>query len=147
MLPDPLQHTGLGVQVIDGDVEESLDLTGVKIHGDDVVAASSLEHVGHKFSGDRRTALILLVLARIWEVGDDGRDAPRGGGLASIDHDKQLHQPVVDIVGPCRLQDEDILISYTFTDCDTGFLVGVLEDHDLGQLNAEPVDLTQRVTR
>lgn len=147
MLPDPLQHAGLSVQVVDGNVEEALDLTGVKIHGDDVVAAGSLKHVGHELGGDRRTTLVLLVLARIWEVGDDGRDAPRRGGLAGVDHDEQFHQPIVDVIGPRRLQDEDILISYTFTDCDTGFLVGVLEDHDLGQLNAEPVDPPQRVTR
>lgn len=34
--------------------------------------------------------------------------------------------------------DSTILIPYTFTDRNTRFLVGVLEDHDLGQLNAEP---------
>lgn len=34
---DPAQHRGLGVEVVHGDVEEALDLRGVKVHGDDVV--------------------------------------------------------------------------------------------------------------
>lgn len=104
---DPLQNARLSIQVIDGNVEEALDLAGVEVHGDDVVATSSLEHVCHKLGGDRSTALILLVLARIREVGNDGGDTSCGSGLASIDHDEQLHQSIVDIIGPRRLQDEN----------------------------------------
>lgn len=37
VLSDPLKDTRLGVQVVDGDIEESLDLRGVKVHRDDVV--------------------------------------------------------------------------------------------------------------
>lgn len=104
---NPLQYTRLGIQVIDGNVEEALDLAGVEVHGDDVVATSSLEHVCHELRSDGSTALILLILARIREVGDDSGNASRGGGLASINHDEQLHQSIVDVIGPRRLQDEN----------------------------------------
>lgn len=78
----------------------------MKIHGDNVVAASRLEHVSHQLGGDRSTALVLLVLARIGEVRDDSCYAPGGGRLASVDHDKEFHESVVDIVGSCGLQNE-----------------------------------------
>lgn len=176
VLADPLQHARLGVQVVHGDIEEALDLAGMQIHGDDVVAASSLEHVCHELGSDGRTALILLILTGVREVGDDSSDASGRSGLAGVDHDKKLHETVVDVIGPGGLQDEDcrmqgepsapapsplclrflvlstagsergksesertIFVSDTFTDCDAGLLVGILEDHDLGQLNAEAV--------
>ena len=107
VLPDPLKHAGLGVEVVDRDVEEALDLTGVKIHGNDVVAASSLEHVGHELGGNGSTALVLLILAGVGEVGDNSRDAAGRGSLAGIDHDKELHKSIVDIVRFRRLQNED----------------------------------------
>jgi hypothetical protein len=34
--------------------------------------------------------------------------------------------------------DSTILVSYTFTNCDTCFRIRILQDHDLGQLDAEP---------
>lgn len=107
ILPNPLQHTRLGIQVIDRDVEEALDLTSVQIHGNDVVAASGLEHVGHELGSNGSTALVFLILTGIREVGDDGGDTTSGGGLASVNHDQKFHKTIVNIVGSCRLQDED----------------------------------------
>lgn len=83
--------------LINGNVKEPLDLAGVQVHGNDVVAASGLEHVGHELGRNGRTRLVLAVLARIWKVGQHSRDAARTGGLAGIDHDEQLQDAVVDI--------------------------------------------------
>lgn len=88
VLTDPLEHTGLGVQVVDGHVEEALDLAGVEIHGDDMVAASSLKHVGHELGGNGSTTLVLLILAGVGEVGDDSSDATGRCSLAGVDHDE-----------------------------------------------------------
>jgi hypothetical protein len=49
--------------VIDGDVEESLYLALVEIHGQDAVGAGDLEHVGYQLGADRLAAGALLVLA------------------------------------------------------------------------------------
>jgi hypothetical protein len=46
-------------------------------------------------------------LAGVREVGDDGCDAAGRGGLASVDHDQELHESIVDIVGFRRLENED----------------------------------------
>lgn len=107
VLPDPLQHARLGIKVVDRHIEETLNLTSVKVHSDDMVAASGLEHVGHQLGGNRSTTLVLLILARIREVGDDSRDASGRGRLASIYHDKKLHETIVDVVGFCGLQNEN----------------------------------------
>lgn len=85
----------------------------MQVHSDDMVAASGLEHVGHQLSCDRCTALVLLILSRVREVGDDGGDAPGGGSFAGIDHDEELHQAIVDIVGSCGLENEDWMAAET----------------------------------
>ena len=109
----------------------------MQVHSDDMVTSSHLQHVGHEPRGDGRPALVLLVLARVGEVGDDGGDAPRGGRLAGVYHDQQLHEPVVDFARRGGLQDEDVLVADGLADCDRRFLVRVLQDHDLAEVDAE----------
>lgn len=45
--PDPLDDDGLGPEIIDRNVKEALDLGRMEVNGDDVIASSHLEHVGH----------------------------------------------------------------------------------------------------
>jgi len=71
VLAYPAQRARLGVEVVDRDIEEALDLRCVQVHGDDVVTARRLEHVGHESCGDRGARLVFLVLARVGEVGKD----------------------------------------------------------------------------
>jgi hypothetical protein len=103
---DPTQRTWLRVQIIDGDVEETLDLTCMQIHGDDMVASRSLQHVRHQLRGDRRSRLVLFVLTGIRKVGNDGRYATCRGCLACVDHDQQFHKAIVDIARGGTLQNE-----------------------------------------
>lgn len=79
----------------------------MEVHGDDVVAASRLQHVGHEASGDGGTRFVLLVLTRIGEVGQDRGDTAGRGRLAGVDHDEKLHDTVVDIARGGALKDED----------------------------------------
>ena len=65
VLFDPLEHGGLRVEVVDGNVKEALDLGGVQVHGDDVVGSRHGEHVGHELGADWRPGLVLFVLPRI----------------------------------------------------------------------------------
>ena len=85
ILPYPSQRTRLSVEVINRNIEESLDLTGVEVHGYDVVAAGRLQHIGHQFRGDGSAGFVLFVLAGVGEVGEDGGDAAGGGGAAGVD--------------------------------------------------------------
>jgi hypothetical protein len=91
VLADPSQRARLRVEVVYRNVEEALDLTGVKIHSDHVVASGSLKHVGHQLGCDGCTRLVLLVLAGVRKVRKNGSDAACRCSLASVDHDQKLH--------------------------------------------------------
>ena len=107
---DVREHEGLRVEVVDGKVEEALDLAGVQIHGDDVVAARDGEHVGDELRGDGRAALVLFVHACVRVARDDGGDAAGRGTLARGDEDEELHEVVVHVAAG-RLQDKDVLVA------------------------------------
>nr|POE46921.1 hypothetical protein CFP56_00253 [Quercus suber] len=107
VLSDPPQRAWFGIEVVHGHVEEALDLRRVQVHGDDMVAARGLQHVGHQLGRDRSSTLILLVLAGVGEVGQHGRDAAGGGGATGVDQDQQLHDMIVDVSWIGRLENED----------------------------------------
>jgi hypothetical protein len=79
----------------------------MQIHSDDMVTAGSLQHVGHQLGSDRSPTLILLVLASIREVGQDGSDAAGRCSTAGVDQDEKFHDMVVDVARLCGLKYED----------------------------------------
>lgn len=86
----------LRMHVIDGPVEEALDLIGVQVDGDDAVGACGLQQVGDQAGGDGLTAAVLLVLAGV-RVERQHRGDPLGRTtLERIDHDELLHEPLVE---------------------------------------------------
>src|SRR6185369_17787787 len=99
---------GRGVDVVDGNVEEALDLVGMQVHGQHAIHADGFEHVGHDLGADRHAGgARAAVLARVAEVGNHRGDAPGRCALEGIDHDEELHQVLVR--GRCTggLDDED----------------------------------------
>ena len=58
-----------GGQVVEGDVEEPLDLSRVQVDADHTVRARHLEHVGDELGGDGLAPCRLAVLARVAVVG------------------------------------------------------------------------------
>ena len=139
VLGDPLEDGRLGVEVVDRNGEEALDLRRVEVDGDDVVlfvsvscflpfpisnaktvvewdgagywmetyTAGGLQHIRDEARGYGGAALVLLVLARVGEIGDHGGDAAGTGSTAGVDHYQHLHEPVVDVAGGRSLEDED----------------------------------------
>lgn len=57
VLLDPLEDSGLGEQVVHGNVEEALDLAGVKVHRDDVIGSGDRQHVSYQLGRDGRSTL------------------------------------------------------------------------------------------
>ena len=121
VVADPAEGAGFSVEVVDGDIEEALDLRGVEIHRDDMVAASGLKHVSHQTGSDGRTRFILLVLTSVGEVGQDGGDAAGRGRLASVDHDEQFHDSIVDVARGGGLQHKDCCDAKQSVLCHCGF--------------------------
>ena len=85
-----------------------------------VVAARLLQHVGDQFGGDRRPTLVLFVLARIGEEGDDGRNPLRARDLAGVDHDAELHERSVDLP-TAGVDDVDVILADGLGDAHVGF--------------------------
>ena len=111
-----------GVEVVDRNVEETLDLRGVQVHGQDPLDPAAGQHVGDHLGGDRRAGLGPAVLTGVAEVGQHRSD-PRGRGPAQrIGHDHQFHQVVVRGVRR-GLDDEHILAAHVLIDLDENLAV------------------------
>ena len=61
-------------QVVHRNVEKSLDLAGMQIHGDDSVGAGNGEHIGNQFGADRHPGRDFFILPGIAVIGNDGGD-------------------------------------------------------------------------
>lgn len=134
---DVSNHQGLAVEVVDGEVEETLDLAGVEVHGDDMVAPGNREHVRDELRGDRRSRLVLLVHAGVRETGDDCGDAAGGGAFAGGDEDEELHEVVVDVAA-AGLNDEHILLPDGLRDFDVDLAIRELLHGAGGERHVEP---------
>ena len=75
----------------------------------------------------------LPISSRIAKIGDDSCDGSRGRPLASIDHDEQLHEVVIDRWAG-GLDQEDIATSDGFTNLDIYLAIGKALRLDLSQL-------------
>ena len=83
-------------EVIEGEVEEPLDLTAVQIDGDHPIGSGRREEVRHELRRDRLARQRLLVLPRVAVVRDDGGDALGRRALHRVDHHELLHDGLVD---------------------------------------------------
>jgi hypothetical protein len=110
-----IKETSGGVEVIDGDVEEALDLVGMEVHGDEPVDACTAEEVGNELGADGDAGLVFPVLSSPTEVRDDGDDGFGGGTFGGVDEEEELHEVVGVREG--GLDDEDMLAA-------DGFFVG-----------------------
>jgi hypothetical protein len=88
---DPPKRTRLRIQIIYRHIEEALYLASMHIHRNDMIATGCLQHIGNELRRDRCPGFVFLVLPCVWEVWDDGCDAPSAGSFARVDHDEQLH--------------------------------------------------------
>jgi len=73
---DVCEQNGQGVDIVHRDIEETLNLFGVKIHGQHAVDAGGDEHVGHQFGGNRHPrGARTTILASIAKIRDGGSDS------------------------------------------------------------------------
>ena len=87
---------GLADEVIHRNVEVTLDLGSVQVHGNDPVCACRGNDVRYQLGGNGISGLGLAVLAGISVIGNDRVDPSGRRALHGVDHDAQFHQVVVD---------------------------------------------------
>ena len=124
------------VQVIDGNIEEPLNLRGMKIETENAVGPGGREQISDELGADRHPAHILAVLASVAEVGNHRRDARGAGPFERIENDEQLHQVMIN-VGAGRLNDEHIPASNVLINAHHGLVVGEVAEVEIAQRNAE----------
>src|SRR6266567_3688779 len=90
-----LQHDGGGIEVVDRDVEEPLDLPGMEVDGDHPVRPGGGYQVSHQLRGDRGAGGNFAVLAGVAVIGDHRGNGGGGGPLQGVHHDQEFHQVIV----------------------------------------------------
>ena len=123
-------------QVVHRDIEKSLDLSGVQVHGQNPVRACGGDQVGNQFRGDGVTALGLAVLTGVAEIRDDGSDTAGGSAAHSVDHDQKFHKVVVDRTAG-GLYNEHILAADGLVHGDGALPVSKLRNGSFAQLHIE----------
>jgi hypothetical protein len=103
----------------------------MEIHREHAAGAGLGDHVGHELGADGHARLVLAVLARVSEVGDDGVDAGRRRPVRRVDQQQQLDDVVTGRGG--ALDDEQVAAADVFVDADEDLSVRELLDGDLAE--------------
>src|SRR5690625_7805132 len=92
--------------MIHGDVEESLNLCCMEVHGQHAVDAGQHQHVGHHLRSYGHTRQVLALLTCVAEVRQDSRNTYSPGSFIRVD---QQHELNLVIGGHARtLYDEQV---------------------------------------
>ena len=135
--PDVGEQQRRRIHVVDRDIEETLDLVGVQVHGQHPVGADGGEHLRRDLGRDRHPRRTRpAILSRIAEIRHDRGNARHRGALERVDQHQQFDQ----VLGTRRargLQHEDFLAADVFLDLDLHFAVGKATDLRLAQANSQ----------
>jgi hypothetical protein len=135
-------ENGSGVEVVYGHIEEALDLSGVKIHGEDAVSPCLYDEIGDQFGGDGNAAGVFAILAGVTEVGHNSGDTSSTGAATGVDHNEQFNEVFVDW-GASGLDKEYITAADILVKFDTDFAVGEVADFEVSESDAKVTgDLT-----
>src|SRR5690606_10587486 len=85
--------------MVDGNIEETLDLRGVEVHRHDAVRAGGRDQVGNHFGADSYPGFVLTVLPGEAEVGNHRGNVVCRGTFGGVNHQQQLKQVICRLVG------------------------------------------------
>ena len=121
-----------GDEIVDGKIEEPLNLRRVQIERDEAFGARLLDQIRDELGRDRFAAFGFLILLRVAVVRDDGGDAVGRRAAERVDHQEQFHERIVDRVAARgaadRLNDEDFRAAHVLLDLDAALFVLELID-------------------
>ena len=113
-------------QMVERNVEESLNLVGVQVHCQNAVSACCRDQIRDELRRNRIVGFRLAVLSGVAKVRHDGGNSARRCALQCVDQDQKLHQVV--IAGRAgRLNDENIRASDRFVNVQTNFAVAEMQ--------------------
>src|SRR5579862_452108 len=127
-----------GEEVIDGDVEEALDLRCVEIDEERAVGSSGGQEVGDELGADGHARAVLAVLAGVSIIGNDDGDPRSRCAFERIDHDEQLHEVLIDGIAG-GLHDEDVDAAHILEQLEVDFAVRKSLELGLADFDADVV--------
>jgi hypothetical protein len=134
-LPQVLHDHRRGKQMVHRDIEKSLDLLGMEIHGHDAIRPRRHQQVRHQLGRDGHPGLVLAILPAVPVERDDRGDARRRRPLARIDHDQHFHDRLVRRITR-GLDDKHILTANVVYNFDKDLTVREAADLHIRQLIA-----------
>src|SRR5690606_12087224 len=134
---DVIDQQGRTVDVVYWNAEETLDLLGVQVNGQDAVYADGDQHVGYHLGADGDACgAHSAILAGIAEIGDHSSNTVGRGAVHGISHQQQFHETVIG-GGTGWLDDEHIHATHVFLDFDVDFTVAEAADSCVTQGDAK----------
>ena len=132
-----VNHRGR-VKMINRHVEEPLNLRRVQVHCEHTVSAGFRNQIRNQLRSDWNSTSILPVLPRVAEVGDDRRDPFGTRANASVDHDQQFHQVLVD-GRTGGLDEEHVAAANVLVQSNADLTVREIDNLDFSEINAEVI--------
>ena len=109
--------------MVNGNVEEALNLCSMKVHGQHTVGTGNCYHIGNQLGRNGIAGLGLAVLTGIAVVGHYGGDAAGRSALEGVDHDEHFHQVIVNRLAG-GLYNKNIGATNRFFDGNRNFTIG-----------------------
>ena len=116
-------------------IEESLDLVGMEVHGNQAVDACCTQQVGYKFCGNRHAGFVLAILTGPAEVGHHSGNRLGRCPLGCINHEQELHKVVA--VRECGLDKVNLGAADGFLERYFELPIGKVLDVHLAKLYAQ----------
>lgn len=118
-----IEHDRRGEKVINGAVEEALDLSGVEIDGDKALGAGDHDAVGNQLGADGSPRAHLAILAGIPVIRHNGGNAAGRSALQGIAHEAELDEVAVYIRRTRGLHNEDVVAADIGSNFDAKFAI------------------------
>ena len=118
-----VEHDRRGEKVINGAVEEALDLSGVEIDGDKALGACDHDAVGNQLGADGGPRAHLAILAGIPVIRHNGGDAAGRSALQGVAHEAELDEVAVYIRRTRGLHNEDVVAADIGSNFDAKFAI------------------------
>ena len=122
------------IEMIHGDIEESLNLLCVKIHRENAVRTGDSQKVRNQFCGNRHARTVFSVLTGVTEERDHGSDSRSGRTPCRIKHDQELHDIFIGRIAG-RLNEKDVSGSEIVYVLNKDFAVGKTLDVHMSQFH------------
>lgn len=118
-----IEHDRRGEKVINGAVEEALNLSGVEVNGDKTLGAGDRDAVGNQLGADGCPRANLAILAGISVIRHNGGDAAGRSALQGIAHEAELDEVAVYIRRTRGLHNEDVVAADIGSNFDAKFAI------------------------